>query len=177
MRNEINLFDMLLAKKLGGGGEGPTLTNLNVLGNGTYTPQEGVAWDEVTAKCSIKEEKIIAASPSQVLIPNYFAIVDNYYASTQYIEFTFNSQATGFPIRIGGMPGTQNNYILAGGACDNTGNGAVLLAQGAYDVAGMSIVKALMIQNNSLIDITQYAQLGMSNITITLSRVRNATDD
>ena len=41
----------------------------------------------------------------------------------------------------------------------------------------MSIVKALMIQNNSLIDITQYAQLGMSNITITLSRVRNATDD
>lgn len=171
----MNFFDIALGKKLGGGGEGPTLTNLNVLANGTYIVQEGYAWDEVTARCDIYEEKITAASPSQVIIPNFRTIVDNYYSRDQYIEFTFNSQATGFPIEI--AQGTGNNYILFGGACDSAGNGAVLYAQGVFGTPGMSIVKALMIQNNSLIDITQYAQLGMSDIKITLSRVRNKTDD
>ena len=178
MRNEINLFDMLLAKKLGGGGgAGPKLRDLAIHGNGTYEPTDTTyAWKKVIVNASLRQEYITAASPSQVIIPKIDGVNLAKYAANQYISFTINSQTTGFPISMQTATGGEN-YSLYGGGCDSTGNGAVLYAYGAYDIAGLTIGKALMIQNGSVIDITQYAQSGMSNIRITRERVRNKTDD
>ena len=175
MRNEINLFDMLLAKKLGGGSE-PDLGELVVRKNGTYNIEDYsqiyAGWKKVTANLLWQRVDTIASNLSQFNLAS--GSFSGEYPATSYLTFTLGSLTELVPVFIQQISST-NGYNMTGGIVSGTGDGFVFLARGSYDAAGLVLDKAIKLQSGVATDITQYAQAGITDVA--LSRYRIPTEE
>lgn len=175
MNNEINLFDMLLAKKLGGGTE-PALGELVVHKNGTYNIEEYsqiyTGWKKVTALLPLERVDTTASNLSQFNLASVSFAGE--YTPVGLLAFTFNSSTELVPVFIQSISGTTG-YYMTGGIANGTGDGLVFFARGSYDVPGLVLDKSIMLQSGVATDITQYAQAGITDVT--LSRYRIPTDN
>lgn len=140
MDNEINLFDMLLAKKLGGGGS-------SALEEITFT---ATGWNELPA----------------INIPEYFPATGyNIAFALGFLRFSFYGTTVLLPILVENLVAFS---VLEGGACNSAGTAAAISL--TYDSTDevWSVAKAFTNLAGSWTDVTQAVQVGASDIELHL---------
>ena len=168
----MNFFDIALGKKLGGGGSEPALGELVVQKNGTYNIEDYsqiyTGWKKVTVNLLWQRVDTIASNLSQFnLASDSFS---GEYQPTSYLTFTLNSLTQLVPVFVQHIGGT-NGYYMTGGIANVTGDGLAFFARGFYDAAGLVLDKSIMLQSGVATDITQYAQAGITDVTLSRYRI------
>lgn len=170
MDNEINLFDMLLAKKLGGGGDMGWLTAYN---NGKYRSSEenkdGYRTVDVSVTISRAEDNgTNFSSVTLKKIP-----IDIIQETCATLIFTFSGQIASVPVFI--RNGDAGGNFL-GGITDGSTT-AVINGQFTWGEPGVTIQYAGMTVGGSLMDITSMLQAGATDITFIRYYIKTRTYD
>lgn len=142
MDNEINLFDMLLAKKLGGGGGAP-IEKIEFTATG---------WHELPY---IDISQFFPTALPDV--PFAFAL--------GILKFTFNALDVTIPIMVANLVAYEE---ISGGICNSAGVGAVVAIDYDNTDEVWSVAKALTNMMGTWIDITSDVQTDASDIVLTL---------
>ena len=154
MDNEINLFDMLLAKKLGGGGGKSKY--LFITENGQYLPEEQGAdtFSYVDVYVQVKRVEVSATSFSTLTIPAPPALGVQ---DVGLLSFSLMGQTAVIAVYRLPTGSGDNKNRLFGGTIDNNGTvGAVFCASYTSGVQGVTVEQAGQITNGSYADITAY---------------------
>lgn len=166
MENEINLFDMLLAKKLGGGGDMGWLTAHN---NGTYRSSEENkdGYSRVDVSVTISRAEDNGANFSSVTLKKI--PIDIIQETCATLIFTFSGQTASVPVFI-----REGSFL--GGITDGSMT-AVINGQFTWGEPGVTIRYAGMTVGGSLMDITSTLQAGATNIKFIRYYIKTRTYD
>lgn len=154
----LNLFDVLLLRKFGGGSGGGSsiaVKPLRVTANGTQTAPEGFAYSPVTVDVPLRVIEIFDGTLSQPIPSDKFSAVEQLIANGKgFAKIFFNFNGIDIETYIHASSGYYE-YI---GGCDlSSGSLSSAIAYNiTWDTSG-ACVMAKMLSQGAIVDVLAYA--------------------